>query len=215
MAHIDNVIAKLCESDEETLKQSMNTVADLYREGADLRTLIPLLRHSDSRVVQCGVWIASEVVDKEHGRELFSELSELLEHPDSAVRFWTIASVAFLVNPQDYSVVHRLFLRVLDVNPGVRQQALWYLCLLPDEVVASLTSTNTCRSARLLLRGATKDELRLAVKSKEMFEQMMAVAGAMRNFGKDEDFVKELLPHLPNEALKIVSTLPKDRSVSL
>ena len=149
---IHEVIARICDAKEETLRQSMNPVADLYREGADLRTLIPLLIHSDSRVVECGAWIASEVVDGHRGREIFDELSQLLDHSNPAVRFWSIESIALSVKPEEHSVIHRLFLLAADPSPGVRRHALHYLCWIPDPIVESLRDTSAWPSARLLLQ---------------------------------------------------------------
>jgi hypothetical protein len=209
------IIAKVCEADDETLaKMSMNAIANMYRDGADLRTLIPLLRHSRSQTVECGAWIASEVVDRHKGREILHELSELLDHPTPAVRFWVIESVALLVKPDDRSIIPRLFILASDPNPGVRRQALYWLCWIPDSIVESLRDTPLWSSSRLLLPNTTKEEIRGAIRSVKMFDQRMGIASVCRNFGTDQGFLQEIIPYLDNEVKETLSRLPRNRAFS-
>jgi hypothetical protein len=207
MIDLDEVITKLCNEDEATLRQSMNPVADFYRNGADLQTLIPILTHSNPRVVECGVWIASEVVDWNYGREIFNALVPLLDHPTSAVRFWAIASITCLLTPEDHAAIQSLFLKIVDPSLRVRLQALHYVCLIPNAVIQSLQNTNLWASAHLLLTDSTKDEVRLAIKSDSLFNQRMAFLATMRNFGEDDQFVQEILKCCGDEVSQCGSSI--------
>ncbi len=215
MSDVEAFIAKLCEAEEETLRHSVNPLADLYRCGADLRTLLPLLVHSDARVVECGAWIASEVVHQSRGREIFSELSHLIDHQDPAVRYWVVESVALLLRPEDRKVTRQWILLVVDANLAVRRQALFYLCLMPDSIIESLQDTDEWRSAHLLLSGTGRDAILSTIKSESLFDRRMAVAAAMRNYGSDREFVQNLLPLLDSEVTDKLPTLPKNKKVCL
>jgi hypothetical protein len=213
MIDIDDAVARICAADVETLKgMSMNRVADWYRAGGDLRTLIPLLTHSNSQVVECGAWIASEVVDRHRGREVFYELTALLNHPSAAVRFWAIESIALSISPNDHSAVERLFSLAVDSDAAVRAQALYWLCWIPDDVVTSLRGTGIWSSARLLLSGVGKDEVRAAIASAKFLDKRMAAAALARNFANDECFIAELSPLFDDEVNTAFPRLPRNRS---
>jgi hypothetical protein len=209
-----DVLTRLCQGDEAAFSFSMNSVADFFRRGGDLTALVPVLTHSDPRVVECGVWIASEVVDTGYGREIFEQIWPLLSHPSPQVRFWAIASVAYLVTPEEGAVVDQLFMRVVDPNPGVRRQALRYVCLVPDSTVESLRDTTSWPSVQVLLTTARKDEIRSALRSPVLFEQRMAIAAAVRNFAGDEGFIDELRQSIDDEVAEIFPALPRNRSYS-
>jgi hypothetical protein len=205
----DELVSRLRSADEDTVGKIVNQVADSYRRGADLRSLIPLLEHSDPRIVSIATWIVSEVVDEIRGRELFDALVPLIHHSDPAIRFGVIESIVLLVAHDEHSIMQKFFLLAADPNPGVRQQALYWLCRIPDTLVDSLQNTAIWPSARLLTTDASKDQIRAAIKSKNLFDQRMAIAGALRHFGNDDDFVEEIFPFFDRE---VVSCLPRLRT---
>ena len=92
--NIQELILQLQEVNDDIVGKLINQAADSYRQGSDLRTLVPLLVSTDSKLVSAGTWIASEVVDKNRGREIFNELAVLLDHTDPAIRFGVIESIA-------------------------------------------------------------------------------------------------------------------------
>ncbi len=207
---IDHLVSMLKQADDDTGGKYIDQITDLYRGGADLRTLIPLLEHPDSGYVSLGASIVSEVADGNRGREIFQHLAALLTHPSPSVRFAVIASVTMLVKPSELSVIRALFMLAADPNPGVRRHALYYLCLIPDDIVAALRDSELWTSARLMLYNVTKNEIRSAITSGELLHKRLAVAGALRKFGNDSDFIKELLPSLDDEILECLPTLPKE-----
>lgn len=203
----NEVIFRVVEADEDTIGKFANQAADSYRQGADLRTLVPLLEHSDSRLVSVAAWIVSEVVDGVRGREVFDAIAPLLHHSDPAVRFSVIESVAMLVRPEEHSIIHELFMLAVDPNPGVRQQALCWLCRIPDVLIEHLQHADIWLSARLLLGSVSKAQIRAAIKSVNLFDQRMAIAGAVRNFGNDNAFLDEIRPFFDQEVAASFSRL--------
>ena len=206
LMNVDEMISRLKAVDERSVGKFVNQVADSYRQGASLRSLIPLLEHTDTRLVAVATWIASEVVDGIRGREIFESLANLLQHSDPAIRFGVVESIALLAKPEDHSVVHKFLLLAADPNPGVRQQALYWLCRIPDSLVEPFRPTDIWPSARLLLGNVSKDEIRRAIRSESLFDQRMAIAGALRKFANDNEFLREILPFCDDEVL---TTLPR------
>jgi len=206
--NVDEMISRLEALDEHSVGKFVNQVADSYRQGANLLSLIPLLEHSDPRLVSVAAWIASEVVDGIRGREIFQSLATLLQHSDPAVRFGVVESIALLAKPEDHSVVHRFLFLTADPNPGVRQQALYWLCQIPDSIVEPFRPTGIWPSVRLLLGNVSKDEIRTAIKSESLFDQRMAIAGAVRKFGNDKEFLQEILPFCDDEVLTTLPCFP-------
>lgn len=214
MTEIHELIARLSTADEDTADECIRELERECRRGAGLRVLVPLLTHSDSRYVSVAARIASEVADGHRGREVFEELSALLEHADPAVRFGAIEGVALSVQPGEQSVIQRLLLLAADPDPGVRRHALTYVCWIPNEIVESVRDTALWPSARLLLSDATKEEIRSAIESERLLDQRMAVAGAVRNYGGDEDFIDELLPLLDDEVAAKLPALLRNRALN-
>ena len=204
----DELIRRLTDSDQDSVGKIVNQVADAYRRGANLRDLIPLLEHSDPRIVSVAAWIASEVIDGIRGHELLDAIVPLLHHPDPTIRFGVIENIALLVRPDQDSIIQSLFMLAADPNPGVRQQALYWLCRIPNSLVAPLRDTAMWPSACLLVEDVSKNQIREALRSESLFDQRMAVAGALRNFGNDEDFVREILPLFDQE---VAASLPRLR----
>jgi HEAT repeat protein len=175
---------------------SPNRLADYYRNGESLRTLIPMLTHNDPEIASAGAWIASEVVDINNGREIFDELSQLLYHPDPAVRFWPISSVVYLADAGDTTELEQLFSLVADENIGVRNQALRYVCVIPESTLYGLKDKPIMR---LLLRDVSKADILSECKSDDTFVRRLAIAGAIRNFSRDDNFLKEFMGVLSDD----------------
>ena len=190
--HIKEFVRTMQTADEAAVGKIVNTFADLFRGGADLRTLVPLLKHADSQVVSAAAWIASEAISGQRGREIFEDLCLLLNHPDPAVRVGVIESVAILARPTDKSAIRSLFSLAADPNRGVRGQAMLYLCCIPDSIVGALRGTVLWSTARLLLANSSKEAIKTTLQSPKLFDQRMAVAGALRNYGDDRGFVHSL-----------------------
>jgi len=155
-----------------------------------------LLTHDDPQIASAGAWIASEVVGVGRGREIFDELSQMLHNPDPAVRFWPISAVAYLANASDAPELQKLISLIADENIGVRNQALRYLGVIP---ISSLSGLKDPPMVRLLLPGANKDDLVVYFKSNDTIARRLAIAGAIRNFSDDHEFISEMLGILNND----------------
>lgn len=193
MTTIQDIIGEICISGPQGFQiWSPNALADRFRQGEDLRDLAPMLTHSDPQIASAGAWIASEVVDTTRGRTIFDELARLLSHPDPAVRFWPISSVAQLARPSDTTAIHRLVSLIADKNMGVRQQALRYVCLIRSSTLVGLQGTASSQAARLLLSEVSKTTLLAEGRSKNVLQRRAAIAGAIRNHRSDVGLIEEL-----------------------
>lgn len=212
--HVQELIDLISQSNDARASEFVNQLADLYREGGDLVDLIPLLESPDSRLAWVGAWIVSEVANGVRGREVFEHLSKLLNHWDPTVRFAVIASVTFLVRTDDSHITKQLLSLISDENAGVRQHALFYICLIPDSVVKPLSDTGVLPAAKLLLSGATKSDIEPCIGSSDLLTQRMAVAGVLRNYGDTDQYLIELIEALSGELSQILSRLPRNKVVS-
>jgi hypothetical protein len=212
MTDIRDIIESIVDADDKSLQlMSWNRVADYYRSGADLKTLLPLLESDRARVVQCGAWLASEVVDFNLGRELFDALSRLLFHSDDEVRFLAIESVSLLVRQTDTTVLVRLVELLADQSGPVRGAALRWCSLIPDEALKGLKVSPLQTASSLLLKGVSHAELLAGVQSTNMTMRRLAIAGALRNCGEDTEFIELLYPFLDEEEKRLIPTLPRCR----
>ncbi len=197
MTVIRDIIKNICSVGPSGFDSySPNRIANFYRRGENLRTLVPLLTHKDPQIASAGAWIASEVVGIGRGREIFDELFQMLYNPDPAVRFWPISAVACLATASDTAELQKLITLIADENIGVRNQALRYLGVIP---ISSLSGLKDPPIVRLLLPNANKDDLLVYFKSDNAIARRLAIAGAMRNFSDDHNFLSEMLAILNND----------------
>lgn len=207
----DDVVRMLLESDENSVGKLINRISTRYRRGAPLEELLPLLTHADSRVVAVAAWIVGEVADENRGREIFPQLSQLLEHSDPAVRFETLKSVARLVRSNEHLVVVAILRRLADENAGVRRQALLQVCLIPDSALSDPRILATLPEVTLLLDGVTEEQICSAIKADNVLVQRIAIAGALRNYGDDIAFMAKVEELCDTEVEGALPTLPRRR----
>lgn len=205
------VIEQLLHCDEGSIGRAINTIADEFRRGGDLRQLRPFLTHPDANVAAAGAWIVAEVADASRGREVLGELRSLAAHPDPGVRFEAISSLPWLVRPGEIDIT-RLILRALDDdNAGVRRHALTQVCVLPGDVVEGMRRASEWSDVRVLAAGATREHVRILVSSNARFLQRLGVAGAIRNYGGDSAFIAELAPMFDDEVEEKIADLLQSR----
>jgi len=204
-------IEMLFASDEDSVGKLVNNFANRYRKGAPVTELLPLLTHPDSRVVGVGAWIASEVVNERRGRDIFLPLSRLLEHDDPAVRFEALAGVPQLVQANESAVILSILRLLADEDPGVRRQALSQVCLMPDSLFSNRQLLEALPDVVLLLDGVTKNQIRTGMHG-QLLVQRLAVAGALRNYGIDLEFMSEVEEQSDTEVRETLPTLPRGRS---
>lgn len=208
----DEFVRRLLESDEDDSGKLVNKMANRYRRGARLDELLPLLTHIDSRFVSVAAWIVGEVADESRGREIFPQLSRLLEHDDPAVRFEALTSVTQLVRPDEHPVVISILQRLADENAGVRRHALCYVCMMPDSKLSNPSVLAVIPEAVLLLDGVTKEQIGLGIESNELLTRRIAIAGALRNYGDDVAFMAKIEGLCDVEVRAELPNLPRRRS---
>ena len=206
------------ELEDDAIADCANNLADAFARseadgGEPLRNLIPLLTHQDERFVALGVWVASEVADGERGREFFEEVVALLSHENASIRFEALACASLLVKPNESHVMSRLVELLIDPNKAVRSRMLRYACLIPDAVIESLYKTEHASRARTLLEGVEQAALLDLAASDEWLDQRIAVAGAMRNFGENAEFLEKISRHFDKEVSEFYTTLPCRKKV--
>lgn len=206
----DQILDMIKGSDDETIASFINDFCDTFRDGRSLDELVPLLEHSDSDVVWVGAWTVSEVAIGDQGREVFESLVGLLNHPDSSVRFAAIGGVANIVQPQDGHAVKQLLALLADADAGVRQHALFHSCLLPDSTVRPAASEDDQEPLRLLLRGAERWKIEDSVSSADLLSRRLAIAGALRNYGHDQQLLDTISQSDPDIA-GMLQSMPRNR----
>lgn len=191
------IIQQICDGGPNMFDTfSPNIIADNFRKGASLQALIPMLRHKDPQIASAGAWIASEVIDRNYGWEIFAEISNLLYHSEPAVRFWAISSFAFLAKAENRTDLAQFISLIDDDNIGVRKQALRYLCIISE---GALDGIRDIPFVKLVLHDANKDDILNNVRSENNLTRRIAIAGTVRNFGVDAEFINRVKHFLSDD----------------
>ena len=74
-----------------------NDLLTEFHFGYPLDNLRPLLHNDNTELVKIGTWIASEL--GEEGNALLNDVSPLLQHEDSKVRFFVINCILLWADP--------------------------------------------------------------------------------------------------------------------
>src|SRR5215813_1933408 len=85
---------------DPSYSRSGNVASDLLTEfhrGYPLENLRPLLHDGDIELTKIATWIASELGEK--GNTLLDDVSPLLQHEDSRVRFFVINCILLWADP--------------------------------------------------------------------------------------------------------------------
>ena len=135
-------------------------VAEFHR-GYPLDNLRPLLLNSSAEIVKAGAWIASELGEK--GRPLLNDLSPLLDHPDSKVRFSAVDCILLWADSSKSLELAKTVSLIEDGAPRVRWKVMDFLSRAsPEQLGAALTyfqATNPrskhIQGLRLLLGSGT------------------------------------------------------------
>ena len=117
----------LAEPDPNSRKVGVLTnrlLAEFHR-GYPIENLRPLLRSKDERVINTGVWIASELGEK--GKPLLSDVSPLLAHPLKKPRFFAIDCILLWAGPSNKSDVASVIALLDDAEAAVRWKAMDFL----------------------------------------------------------------------------------------
>lgn len=102
-------------------KISNDLIGEFYTRGYPLEKLIPLLRSEDNETVRAGTFIAEELGAK--ATPLLSELTRLLDHPDTWVRSGVLTAVLASATDQDGEAVGGAVSLIIDHERPIRRMA--------------------------------------------------------------------------------------------
>lgn len=121
---LDNILANP-DQNSETVGTLINQLLDEYHRGYPLDNLRPLLRSEDERLVDTGIWIASELGKK--GKPLLSDVVPLLRHPRKRVRFFAFDCILLWAGSANKSELASAVCALNDSESIVRRRAMWFL----------------------------------------------------------------------------------------
>jgi hypothetical protein len=115
-----------------------NQLLKEFHRGYPLENLRPLLRSEDERLVNTGIWVASELGEK--GKPLLSEVSALVEHPSKRVRFLVIDCILLWAGPWNKPELASAVSMMDDSESAVRWKALSFLWRASREQLSAALS---------------------------------------------------------------------------
>jgi hypothetical protein len=135
----------------------MNDLLAEFHRGYPLENLRPLLLNDNTEIAKAGAWIASELGEK--GEPLLNDVSPLLQHPDSRVRFSVIDCILLWADPSKGPELASVANLIGDPESRVRWKVMEFLSRATREQLAAalsyLETTNpqskNIRGLRLLL----------------------------------------------------------------
>jgi hypothetical protein len=135
----------------------MNDLLTEFHRGYPPGNLRPLLLNDDTEVAKAGAWIASELGEK--GKVLLDDVSSLLQHPDSRVRFSVIDCILLWADPSKGPELTSVVNLIEDPESRVRWRVMEFLSRATREQLAAsllyLETTNpqskNIKGLRLLL----------------------------------------------------------------
>src|SRR6266568_4643449 len=102
-----------------------NRLLDEYHKGFPLENLVPLLRSENERLLDTGIFIASELGEK--GKPLLNDVSALLKHPAKKVRYLAIECVLLWAGPTNKLELASAVALLDDAEAAVRRNAMRFL----------------------------------------------------------------------------------------
>jgi hypothetical protein len=135
----------------------MNDLLAEFHRGYPLESLRPLLLNDNTEVAKAGAWIASEL--GEMGKPLLNDVSPLLQHPDSKVRFSAIDCILLWADPSKGPELASVVNLIEDPESRVRWKVMDFLSRATREQLAAALSyfeatnprSKNIRGLRLLL----------------------------------------------------------------
>jgi hypothetical protein len=96
-----------------------------FQRGYSLENLRPLLHSENERLLNTGIWIASELGEK--GKPLLSDVSPLLSHPARRVRYFAIDCILLWAGPSNGRELALAVTLMEDNDSAVRWKAIDFL----------------------------------------------------------------------------------------
>jgi hypothetical protein len=130
----------------------MNDLLAEFHRGYPLENLRPLLLNDNAEVAKAGVWIASELGEK--GKPLLTDVSPLLQHPDSKVRFSAIDCILLWADPSKGPELAAVVNLIEDPESRVRWKVMDFLSRATrEQLVAALSYFEATNSRSKNIRG--------------------------------------------------------------
>jgi hypothetical protein len=176
--------------------------------GRPVEDLRLLLEHSETAVVECGAWIASEMGRK--ARPLLDEMGMLLKHRSAPVRHDALESVLACSSGDEIGILGEIPRLLDDRSREVRLKAMDFLARASDKQLegakrgleADRSSSVHCKGVELVLGCHQKagDEIMRMCRTGTAIERKYAViASARRADLVPEDHVLEAIGSGPDE----------------
>jgi len=108
-----------------------NKLLEEFQQGYPLDNLRLLLRSENERLVNTGIWIASEL--GEWGKPLLNDVSPLLKHPAKRVRYFAIDCILLWAAPPNRFELASVVALMDDSEAAVRMKAMDFLCRASKE----------------------------------------------------------------------------------
>lgn len=102
-----------------------------FHRGYPLENLRPLLHSDNERLVNTGIWIASELGEK--GHSLLNDVSALLKHPIKRVRYFALDCILLWAKGSNKSELASAVALLDDNESAVRWKAMDFLSHASDE----------------------------------------------------------------------------------
>lgn len=203
---LDTFMDLMQNASDEHAGHLLNSFADEFRGGRTLLDLAPMLQSADSRFVVAAAWIAGEVAPAARIREIIHFLVPLLRHPDAAVRFEAMKSVADGLEASDAAAMMDVLRLLGDPNSGVRRQALFVIRGVPISALERIVDDPWRGRVSLLLNGS-KDRLLDALRSGDLIDQRIAVVGVLRRYSHDRPFLDLVIGQADQEVRSALASI--------
>lgn len=113
------------DSNSQRIGDLTNQLLREFHRGYPLERLRTLLHSEDERLVNTGIWIASELGEK--GKPLLSDVLVLIKHPLKRVRFFTIDCILLWAGPSNKPELASAASMIDDPESAVRWKAMNFL----------------------------------------------------------------------------------------
>ena len=217
----DELLFFILNEKDEDGEATYNLLAEFFR-GYPLSKLKLLLQSNNNDSVAAGVWIASELASA--AKPLLCEITPLINHPSSRVRFWTFDCLLMCAGPDDAEAISNALGLLEDTHPGVRQQAMRFLTLVPETMLEAVLcrakksgtehplSISHIKGVEMILRALNSSETSLiereALKGSDVLLRKYATATAVRLAQQNPTLLQLVMDSEDEEVRKFARLTP-------
>ncbi|MGA2597104.1 MAG: hypothetical protein ABSH09_08950 [Bryobacteraceae bacterium] len=189
MDSANNLITKMAAAPDSSAVESLaNELLKQYQRGSPLDSLRRLLASESDRLVDKGVWIASELGSD--GKPLLPDIVRLLGHRSKKARFWSIDCILLWAGLSNGYEVASVVPLVDDLEEAVRWKAMGFLALAAREQLEAAVGQLAVADPEsvylgelrwtLASAGADPDQISDSLKSPSSLRRKFAAAAAFR-----------------------------------